>query len=221
MVREIEPKEASRAMAFELWMKAPNPMVKLMKTMDITHLVRAGKRRSLRFNTLLDYCVGKAASDIREFYTLLVGDKLMRYDTLAVCHIVKNRKGGVSSCDVLAHLELKDFNREYLEYTALVAEQCENSDLADSMVIGTSAVTETELKMKDAIDPDEVLQAAKYCPYLEIMFGPGYEIVPVLVLTAARELFEFVPIGKSDAVLPVRSGDMLFNAFNEYLGFLN
>ena len=25
--------------------------------------------------------------------------------------------------------------------------------------------------MKDRIDPEEVLQAAKYCPYLEIMFG--------------------------------------------------
>ena len=53
------------------------------------------------------------------------------------------------------------------------------------------------------------------------MFGPDYEIVPVLVLTAARELFEFVPIGKTDAVLPVCSRDMLFNAFNEYLGFLS
>ncbi len=74
--------------------------------------------------------------------------------------------------------------------------------------------------MKNAVDPDEVLQAAKYCPYLEILFGPDYEIIPVLVLTAAAELFRFVPIGKTDAVLPVCSGDMLFNVFNEYLGFL-
>ena len=74
--------------------------------------------------------------------------------------------------------------------------------------------------MKNAIEPDEVMQAAKYCPYLEIMFGPSYEVIPVLVLTAAHELFEFAPIGNSDMVLPVCSGDMLFNAFDEYLGFL-
>jgi len=92
---------------------------------------------------------------------------------------------------------------------------------ADVLVVTEDRVFSLEFKMKDAIDPDEVLQAAKYCPYLEILFGPDYEIVPVLVLTAARELFEFVPIGKSDAVLPVCSGDMLFNAFNEYLEFMD
>ena len=74
--------------------------------------------------------------------------------------------------------------------------------------------------MKDAVDPSEVLQAAKYSPYLEIFFGPEYEVIPVLVLTAVQEAFLFVPIGKTDAVLPVCSGDMLFNVFDEYLGFL-
>ena len=47
-----------------------------------------------------------------------------------------------------------------------------------------------------------------------------YEVIPVLVLTRDRDLFRFVPIGRADAVLPVCSGDMLFNVFNEYLGFL-
>ena len=91
---------------------------------------------------------------------------------------------------------------------------------ADVLVITEDRVFALEFKMKNNVDPDEVLQAAKYCPYLEIMFGPDYEIIPVLVLTAAAELFRFVPIGKADAVLPVCSGDMLFNVFNEYLRFL-
>ena len=92
---------------------------------------------------------------------------------------------------------------------------------ADVLVITENRVFALEFKMKNAVDPDEVLQAAKYCPYLEIMFGPEYEIIPVLVLTTAADMFQFVPIGDTDAVLPVCSGDMLFNAFNEYLGFLN
>ena len=91
---------------------------------------------------------------------------------------------------------------------------------ADVLVITENRVFALEFKMKNAVDPEEVRQAAKYCPYLEILFGPAYEVVPVLVLTAARELFRFDPIGGADAVLPVCSADMLFNAFNEYLGFL-
>ena len=91
---------------------------------------------------------------------------------------------------------------------------------ADVLVITEDRVFSLEFKMKNEVNPDEVLQAAKYCPYLEIMFGPDYEVIPVLILTSAREIFKFVPIGQTDAVLPVCSGDMLFNAFDEYLGFL-
>lgn len=91
---------------------------------------------------------------------------------------------------------------------------------ADVLVITEDRVFALEFKMKDKVEPDEVLQSAKYVPYLEIVFGKDYEIIPVLVLTAARELFCYVPIGRTDAVLPVCSGDMLFTAFDEYLGFL-
>ena len=91
---------------------------------------------------------------------------------------------------------------------------------ADVLILTEDRVFSLEFKMKDRIEPEEVLQAAKYVPYLEILFGKDYEAIPVLVLTKARELFTFAPIGESGAVLPVCSGDMLFNAFDEYLGFL-
>ena len=91
---------------------------------------------------------------------------------------------------------------------------------ADVLVITENRVFSLEFKMKDAVDPEEVLQAAKYVPWLEILFGPEYEVIPVLVLTAAHDSFAFVPIGGRDAVLPVCSGDMLFNVFDEYIGFL-
>ena len=91
---------------------------------------------------------------------------------------------------------------------------------ADVLVITENRAFSLEFKMKDRIDPEEVRQAAKYAPWLEVLFGPEYEVIPVLVLTAARELYTFAPIGERDAVLPVCSGDMLFNAFDEYLGFL-
>ena len=92
---------------------------------------------------------------------------------------------------------------------------------ADVLVIAPGHVFCLEFKMKNNVDPEEVLQAAKYCPSLEVIFGPRYEVFPALVLTVASELFEFVPIGQTDMLLPVASGDMLFNVFNEYLGFLS
>jgi len=91
---------------------------------------------------------------------------------------------------------------------------------ADVLVITEDKVFSLEFKMKDAVDGEDVRQAAKYCPYLEIVFGPDYEVLPALILTAAREYFDFAPIGESGSILPVCSGDMLFNVFDEYLGFL-
>ena len=46
-------------------------------------------------------------------------------------------------------------------------------------------------------------------------------MIPVLVLTGAADVFDFCPVGETDMVLPVCSGDMLFNAFDEYLEFLD
>ena len=146
MKQEINPKNTSRAQAFELWMKAPNPMVTFFKTINVTRLVRISRKRGYRFNMLLDWCIGKAASSIKEFYLLPVGGKLMQYDNLAVNTIVKNREGEVSSCDILFAEDIEEFNRQYLEYTSKVAESCKDRDLSDEcMVIGTSAIIDTEI----------------------------------------------------------------------------
>ena len=72
---EVDPKETSRASAYELWMQAPNPMVTFFKILNVTNLVRLSRKRNLKFNMLMDYSMGKAASDIEEFYTLPVGEK--------------------------------------------------------------------------------------------------------------------------------------------------
>ena len=146
MAKEINPRETTRAAAYELWMNAPSPMVTFFKTLDVTNLIRVSKKRGFKFNMLLDYCIGKAAVGIKEFYLLPVGDKLMQYETIAVNTIVKNRNGEVSSCDILYTDDLAAFSSEYLRHTAQVAQTAQDRDLsADSMVIGTSAIVETEL----------------------------------------------------------------------------
>ena len=146
MASVIDPKQTTRAAAFELWMKAPNPMVTFFKTLDVTNLVRISKKRNLKFNMLLGYCIGKAASSIKEFYLLPVGEQLLQYDSLAVNTIVKNRTGEVSSCDILYTDELEQFQHDYMYYTTMTAESMQDRDLSeDCMVIGTSAVVDTEL----------------------------------------------------------------------------
>mgnify|MGYP004635491223 FL=1 len=141
----IDPNATTRAEAYELWMDAPNPMVTFFKTLDVTPLIRCSRRRGYKFNMLLCWCIGKAASEIKEFYTLPVGRELLQYDSIAVNTIVKNKTGEVSSCDVPFSDDRAQFNADYLRLTRGVAESCENHDLPDSMVIGTSAIVDTEL----------------------------------------------------------------------------
>lgn len=125
MPKEVDPKDTTRAAAYALWMKAPNPMVTFFKTFDVTNLIKVSRKRSLKFNMLLDYCIGRAAVKVKEFYILPVGDKLIQYDTIAVNTIVKNKEGEVSSCDLSYNAELNQFNEEYLKYTAQVAANLE------------------------------------------------------------------------------------------------
>ena len=146
MAREVNPKDTSRALAYELWMGAPNPMVTFFKTLDVTNLIKISKKKHMKFNMLLDFCIGKAAISIKEFYILPVGEKLIKYDRIAVNTIVKNKTGEVSSCDISYTDDLEKFNQDYLKYTMQVAESCRDRDLSnDSMVIGTSAIIDTEI----------------------------------------------------------------------------
>ena len=144
-MKEVNPEETARAYAFAMWMNAPMPMLTFFKTMDVARLARISKRTGLKFNMLMCWCIGKAASHVKEFYMLPVGRKLVQYDNLAVCTIVANREGGVSSCDIPFSDDLQQFNADYLKLTGQVAESCRNHDLADCMVIGTSALAQCEI----------------------------------------------------------------------------
>lgn len=91
---------------------------------------------------------------------------------------------------------------------------------ADVLIITENKVFSLEFKMKDIIEPEEVLQAAKYTSFIEVLFGADYDVIPVLVLTKASDLYKYVPLGNTSAEIPVCSGDMLFNVFDEYIGFM-
>jgi len=145
MKQEIDPKDTSRAIAFELWMQSPMPMVTLMKTFDVTRLYKLSRRCGLKFNMLLCWCIGKAASRIEEFYMLPLNGKLYKYDRMAINVIADNIKGGLSFCDVAVSDDLEQFNANYLYLTKTIRETCQDILDDQAVIVGTSALTGTEL----------------------------------------------------------------------------
>ena len=145
-MKEINPKDTTRAYAFEMWMQAPNPMVTFFKTLDVSRIVRISRRKGLKFNMLMCYCIGRAATQVKEFYMLPMGGKLMKFDTIAVNTIVSNSAGEVSSCDLPFSDDLAQFGSDYLRLTKQVADSCVDHDLSsESMVVGTSALAQYEI----------------------------------------------------------------------------
>lgn len=145
MKREINPQETSRADAFSLWMSSPMPMVTLVKTFNVSKIVKYSKRHEMSFNMLLCWCIGKAASKMEEFYILPENGKLYHYDKLAVNVIVNNKKGGINSCDIPFCEDIRQFQDKYSVLTRSASDSCESSFVDDAMVIGTSAMIATEL----------------------------------------------------------------------------
>ena len=145
MKTEVNPQETKRAFAFEMWMPSPMPMVTLTKTFDVSRICKTSRRNGLKFNVLLCWCIGKAASEMEEFFILPEQGKLYRYDRLAINVIVNNKNGGISSCDIPFSDDLQQFNRDYMELTTKAATECTSSFLEDYMIIGTSAMVQTEL----------------------------------------------------------------------------
>ena len=145
-MKEINPSQTRRAAAFELWMNAPMPMVTLFKTLDVTNLVRLSRKRGYKFNMLMCWCIGKAASQVEEFYLLPVGKKLMQYDRLAVNTVVTTKDGSINTCDIPFSEDLMHFNQDYLQLTGQVHDSGQPHDLGDEyMVIGTSALVNCDI----------------------------------------------------------------------------
>ena len=145
MKTQINPQETSRAEAFNLWLSSPMPMVTLTKTFNISNLLKQSKKLNISFNALLCWCIGKAASQIEEFYLLIEKNKLYKYDKIAINVIVNNKKGGINSCDIAFNEDLTQFIKDYTQLTQRTSQENKSNFLEDYMIIGTSAMIETEL----------------------------------------------------------------------------
>ena len=142
---EVNPMDTIRGEAFDLWMSSPMPMVTLTKTFDVSKVLKKSKKLGVGFNVMLCWCIAKAASQMEVFYLLPELGKLFKYDSLAINVIVKNKKGGINSCDIPFDGDMKKFIEEYKVLTSGVSEECKSLFLEDYMVVGTSAMIQTEL----------------------------------------------------------------------------
>ena len=145
MKTQVNPKDTTRAEAFEMWITSPMPMVTLTKTFDVARLLKASKKLGVKFNALLCWCIGKAATQIEEFYLLPDKDKLYKYDSIAINVIVNNSKGGINSCDIPFTTDIRKFVETYRTLAAQASAECKSTFLEDYMIVGTSAMIQTEL----------------------------------------------------------------------------
>lgn len=145
-MKEVDAKQTNRAQAFALWMNAPMPMITLFKTLDVSRLVRLSRKHKYKFNMLMCWCIGRAASQREEFYLLPVGRKLMQYGSIAVNTVVAAENGGISTCDIPFSQDLGRFHQDYLKLTGQVRATGQAHDLGeDYMVIGTSALAQYDI----------------------------------------------------------------------------
>ncbi len=145
-MKEIDPKQTKRAAAFDLWMSAPMPMVTFFKSLDVTNLIRLSRKYGYKFNMLMCWCIGKAATQVEEFYLLPVGQKLVQYDSLAVNTVIATKDGDINTCDIPFSEELEQFNKDYMTLTKQVHDTGQAFNLGDGyMVIGTSALVQYDI----------------------------------------------------------------------------
>ncbi len=125
--------------------KLSNANGTLTKTFNVGNLVKASRKLGVKFNSILCWCIGKAATQIGEFYLLPDKGKLYKFDRIAINVIVNNNRGGINSCDIPFANNLKEFVQAYQDLTAQALAECKSSFLEDYIIVGTSAMIQTEL----------------------------------------------------------------------------
>ncbi len=146
MPEKISPEQTERAQAFNDWIKAPMPMVTLMKTFDLSRLIRVCRKKKLKLNAALCWCIGKAASEEKLFYDLPFADYVLHFDQLAISVVVKTESGSITTCDIPFSEDFSFFYQEYANRTKEAARTGILQDLSSEyMVIGTSALTSCSL----------------------------------------------------------------------------
>lgn len=143
-MKEVDWKQTNRAVSYQLYINAPMPMVTIFKTLDITKLLFL-KKLGYKLNMLMCYCIALAAKETKEFYLLPVGKKLYEYDQIGINVIVANKDGGINTCDIPYYDKLIDFNQAYLTLTSQVALTCQDHEISDTMIVGTSSLVKYEI----------------------------------------------------------------------------
>lgn len=142
MATFVTPEDSGFSNYFELWKDDPMPMMTLTRTYSVSAL----QKRKERFNALLGWCIGKSASDIESFYLLPCREGFWQYTWLGINIMVRTDSGDLVSCDVPFSEDLNQFLADYDRLTGQCRETGEEYSLSeDYMIIGTSALIQTEL----------------------------------------------------------------------------
>ena len=157
MVKEINPKDTKREAAFDYWKSAAMPMTTICKTLDVSRLISVSQKHKYRFNMMMCWCVSRAAAQMEEFYTLPVGEVLMKYDSLAIGTVVKTLEGNICTCDIPLCYSLDLFSREYLTLTRHVQNTGTSYNLNENyMVVDTTPLIDLDMDgIQSAYSPSD------------------------------------------------------------------
>ena len=208
-----------------------NPFVHELCYRDDEYAWHGLIRQNIPHTGLADFC--GYYSTVREFLAISEEEWLAELkegcrqigrnlnDTRGLIHsFLDSRAVMISLFSDLTEMGAKDFGQWEICFELRIRRARYIRIYADVLVITEDKVFSLEFKMKNEIDPEEELQAVKYAKYLDVIFGVGYDVIPALVLTKAADLYCWEQLPGSSAEVPVCSGDMLFNLFDEYLNFL-
>lgn len=144
-IESVSPLGTSRQSIYEDLKDSACPTIMLSKEFDITPVVRYSKRNGMKLNMLLCWLIGRAASDISEFYALYDNHLLHRYDTLSLNVVVDAGEHGIFLCDVPYSASLPTFAADYDRICGQAIAERRNILSDEHARVGTSAVVQTEL----------------------------------------------------------------------------
>lgn len=147
MLTKIDPKESSRAFAYQYLQESLLPTVTLIKRIDVTNIKKISKKTGHKFNCIINYLILKTAVEIPEFFLQIDGktNDLYKSDEISLNFMSKKKNGFLAYCGVLYKEDFFEFEKEYNSAVRYCYENNCDKIIEDSARIGSSTVPWTTL----------------------------------------------------------------------------
>ena len=135
----VDIEKSSRKNAYKKFIDATNPMMTMTGKVDITRLYKLSKKGH-KLNSLLLYCLLKAAEKNENFYYELKGKELLKFDKLSTNLVIYGNDDNLYYISIPNTASYNEFEKLYDELVEKHQESCTHYVIEDSALLSTSAV---------------------------------------------------------------------------------